>query len=267
MEQPAGSGIQGPTPGADVFPHAPRQPTLREYRGRRRGDSGLSGDTSGLTAPARGAFPSYTGAEATADGVIHVVGIAAAAAAVAWLIASIGPIATTKQTATLLIYSFGLVGMLVASAAYNLTRPGRAKALLRRIDHAMIFVMIAGSYTPFALNALGPSLGIPLCAAVWSVAAVGIGLQFVSFNHFRRVSLPLYLGMGWLLLVVIRSLVAALPGEVLSLLLAGGVVYSLGSLVHTLSRMPFHNVLWHAMVLVAAGLHLSAVARLFAGNA
>jgi hemolysin III len=186
---------------------------------------------------------------------------------IGWLIASIGPLATTKQTATLLIYSFGLVGMLVASAAYNLSRPGRAKALLRRIDHAMIFVMIAGSYTPFALNALGPSLGIPLCVAVWSVAAVGIGLQLASFSRFRRVSLALYLGMGWLLLLVIRSLIAALPGEVLLLLLAGGVVYSLGSLVHTLSRLPFHNALWHAMVLIAAGLHLTAVARLFATNA
>lgn len=252
-------------PRAKLFAHRSRQPGSGRARSWRPADLGLSLDNGAASDAA--AFPRYTRPEATADAIVHLVGIPAAVISIGWLIASIGPLATTKQTATLLIYSFGLVGMLVASAAYNLSRPGRAKALLRRIDHAMIFVMIAGSYTPFALNALGPSLGIPLCIAVWSVAAVGIGLQLASFSRFRRVSLALYLGMGWLLLLVIRSLIAALPGEVLLLLLAGGVVYSLGSLVHTLSRLPFHNALWHAMVLIAAGLHLTAVARLFATNA
>jgi hemolysin III len=207
-------------------------------------------------------FPSYTAAEAAADRVVHLVGLPAAIAATAWLIASTGPAATVKQTATLLTYGFGLIGMLAASAAYNFARPGRAKALLRRIDHAMIFVMIAGSYTPFALNALRSRLGIPLCAAVWGLAAVGVLLKLACYQRVARVSLALYLGMGWLLLVVIRPLVAALPGEVLALLLAGGIVYSVGSLVHVRDRLPFHNAIWHAMVLVAAGLHLAAVARL-----
>jgi hemolysin III len=210
-------------------------------------------------------FPSYTDHEAAADRVIHQVGIAAATASVAWLIASVVPVATFKQTVTLLIYGLGLLGMLTASAAYNLTRPSRLKALLRHLDQAMIFVMIAGTYTPFALNALEPALGVPLCAAVWGLAGVGIGLSLSWHTGFKRVSLALYLGMGWLLLLVIRSLIAVLPAEVLLLLLAGGVVYSLGSLVYSCRRLPFHNAIWHAMVLTAAGLHLAAVARLFAG--
>ncbi len=209
-------------------------------------------------------FPRYTGAEIAADRAVHLVGLPAAIASVAWLVASAAPAATLKQIATLLIYGFGLIGMLAASAAYNLAPPSRAKALLRRLDHAMIFVMIAGTYTPFALNALGPRFGMPLCAAVWALAAAGVGLRLACFQRVERASLALYLGMGWLLLVVIRPLVAALPGGVLALLLGGGVIYSAGTLVHARGdgRVPFHNAIWHAMVLAAAGLHLAAVARL-----
>jgi len=173
-------------------------------------------------------------------------------------------LATFKQAGTLLIYGFGLLGMLTASAAYNLTRPSRLKAHLRHLDHAMIFVMIAGTYTPFALNALDPAVGVPLCAAVWGLAGVGIGLNLSWHAGFERVSLALYLGMGWLLLVVVRSLIVALPSEVLGLLLAGGVVYSLGSLIYASRGFPFHNAIWHALVLTAAALHMAAVARLFA---
>ncbi len=177
------------------------------------------------------------------------------------------PGATVKQIATLLVYSFGLLGMLAASAAYHLARPGRLKSVLRRLDHAMIFVMIAGSYTPFALNALGPGLGVPLCIGVWAVAALGVTLKLSCPLRFERLSLALYLGMGWMLLVVIRSLIASLPEEVLLLLLAGGIVYSLGAAVHATERLRFHNAVWHAMVLIAAGLHLAAVSRVLAGGA
>lgn len=209
------------------------------------------------------AFPRYTRAEFAADRVVHLIGLPAALAALTWLVAAAVPEASPGQTLTLLVYGCGLLGMLAASAAYNLTRPGPAKARLRRVDHAMIFIMIAGTYTPFTVNALGPRLGIGLCAAVWVLAAGGAGLKLVWPHRVERASLVLYLGMGWLVLPVMRPFIAVLPGEVLALLLAGGVVYSLGALVHGLGgRIPFHNAIWHAMVLAAAGLHLGALARL-----
>ena len=86
--------------------------------------------------------------------------------------------------------------MLAVSAAYNLAPPSRAKALLRRLDHAMVFVMIARTYTSFTLNALGPRFGTPLCAAVWALAAVGVGLRLACFQRVERASLALYLGMN-----------------------------------------------------------------------
>jgi hemolysin III len=207
-------------------------------------------------------FPSYTRGEAAADRVIHGAGLLVAAAATAWLFATLGPGVGARQSATLAVYCIGLLAMLAASAAYGMTAPGPLKARLRRLDRAMIFVMIASSYTPFAVNALEPKIGLPLCAAVWALASVGVGLKLAGVECRERTWLALYLAMGWLLLPVLPSFVAALPGVVLALLLIGGAVYSLGALIHARASMRFHNALWHAMVLVAAGLHFTAVIRM-----
>ena len=210
----------------------------------------------------RSDFRSYTAAELAADRIIHFVGLAAAAVAVGWLLQRIAPGATIKQLVSVSIYCFGLVGMLTASAVYNLVGPSHLETVLRRLDHSMIFVMIAGSYTPFTIGVLRPQLGVPLCAIVWGLAAIGIALKLLCPYGGERAFLGLYLGMGWLVLGVLRPLLMVLPGTVLLLLLLGGLVYSLGALVHAHTRMPFHNALWHAMVVVAAAFHFAAVAQL-----
>ncbi len=178
-------------------------------------------------------FPSYTGAEYAADVAVHLVGLPAAILSTVWLLAHVWPDASVMHAVTALVYGLGLIGMLAASAAYNLARPGRAKARLRRLDHAMIFVMIAGTYTPFVLNVLEPRLGLTVCGLVWALAVAGVGLKLGWYHRVERVSLALYLGMGWLLVLFIRPIIAGLSAELLALLLAGGVVYSLGSLMHT----------------------------------
>jgi len=208
-------------------------------------------------------FPSYTAAESVADRIVHFVGLAAAAAGVGWLLDRIVPGATIKHLVSVSIYCFGLVGMLAASAVYNLVGPSRLKAVLRRLDHSMTFVMIAGSYTPFTIEVLRPQLGGPLCAVVWGLAVIGIALKLLCPYGGERGFLGLYLGMGWLVLGVLRPLLMVLPAAVLPPLLLGGLVYSLGAVVHARDRMPFHNALWHAMVVVAAALHFAAVAQLY----
>jgi len=102
-------------------------------------------------------FPSYTIAERWVDGIVHITGLIAALAAVVWLFIQAGPTITTGRIITGGIYSFGLIGMLTASTLYNLARAGRLKSIFRRLDHAMIFVMIAGTYTPLSLTALRPA--------------------------------------------------------------------------------------------------------------
>lgn len=209
-------------------------------------------------------FPDYTSTERWVDGFVHILGLIAAPLAVIWLFTHVGPSITTGRIITGSIYSFGLIGMLYASALYNLTRAGRLKSIFRRLDHAMIYVMIAGTYTPLSLTALRPGLGIPLCIVIWSLAAIGVALKVMRPHRYERMSLVLYLGMGWLILPLLPPLIAALPGGVMALIVAGGLVYTAGTFIHTRAGLPFHNALWHAMVVLAAGLHLVAIARVMA---
>jgi hemolysin III len=211
--------------------------------------------------PSYSLFPDYTKAERWVDAIVHMLGLTGAAIAVVWLFEQAGPTITAGRIVTGAIYSFGLIGMLSASALYNLTRAGRLKAILRRLDHAMIYVMIAGTYTPLSLTALRPGLGIPLCAVVWALAAIGVTLKVMRKDPHERLSLALYLTMGWLVLPLLPPLIASLPTGAIVLIVAGGLVYSLGSFIHTRISWPFHNAVWHGMVICAAGLHLAAIAQ------
>jgi hemolysin III len=207
-----------------------------------------------MTLPAVSAsvFPSYTPGEAALDRVLHVTGVSLALGAAGWLLGHVA-------TAAVLVYCLGALGGLGASAAYNLTPPGGAKAILRRVDHAMIFVTIAGCYTPFTLAALPPSVAVALVSGIWVLAALGVWLKLAAVPCGPYTDLALYLGLGWL---PVPWLVAATPTLPLALLVGGGIAYSLGAVVHARSRWRFHNALWHALVLVGAALHFVAIARL-----
>jgi hemolysin III len=212
---------------------------------------------------ARWTFPSYTAAETTADRALHLLAVPAAIGAFGWLILTTAATADIGKIVAQDVYGIALIGMLSASAAYNLSRASRTKELLRRLDRAMIFVMIAGTYTPFILFAF-PQRGPVLCLPVWSLAAIGIALTVAFPRRCELLLLALYLGMGWMVLGMGRGIFDHLPNPVLSLLLAGGVAYSVGAIIHARGRLPFHNVIWHALVVLGAGLHWAAIARLLA---
>lgn len=207
-------------------------------------------------------FPRYSANERRADAAVHALGVAAGFAGFAWMLgtALLSDAVPARTAWALAVYGLGLVGMLTASAAYNLVRPGRAKALLRRIDHAMIFVMIAGTYTPFTLAG---GQGVALGSAVWGGAAFGAALKLRWPGRFERVGLALYLGLGWAIVTAAESLRVSLPAASLWLLVAGGVIYTVGVAVHLMERLPYHNALWHLLVLVAAGCHFAAIAVAF----
>jgi hemolysin III len=199
-------------------------------------------------------------AEKAVDAAIHGLGLVGAGAALRHLFARIGPHATSDQRLALMVYSLGLIGVLTVSALNNLSPAGPWKNVLRRCDRAMIFVMIAGSYTPFAVTVFAPATGRVLCVVEWAIATLGICLCLTWQRLSDRISIPMYLGMGWLVLPILPRLVSAVSAPVLTLLLAGGVVYSLGVIVHTRVRVAFHNAAWHGMVVTAAALHLTAIA-------
>jgi len=152
--------------------------------------------------------------------------------------------------------------MLGCSALYNLTSTGPRKALLRRLDHAAIFVMIAGTYTPVILLAIGGTWGRQLLVAVWVGAASGVALKLLAPHRFERAAIAAYLLLGWAILFALDPLLAALPARDLGLLLAGGLLYSGGVVIHLSSRLPYHTALWHALVVAAAACHYVVVFHL-----
>jgi hemolysin III len=208
-------------------------------------------------------FPSYTSAERAIDSAVHLVGVPAGLAAAGWLLAGVLSTGSSGLIASMTVYAVGLIGMLGASAAYHLARPGRAKEILRRADHSMIFVMIAGTYTPFALNVLVPPGGIALCAGIWGLAIIGIALKLCFPRRFERPALLLYLCMGWAVLSMLRALVERLSPTSLSLLFGGGVAYSVGAMIYTRRGLKYHTAVWHALVLVGAGMHVAALHAAF----
>jgi hemolysin III len=152
-----------------------------------------------------------------------------------------------------------LVAMLALALSYNLARRDRARAILRRLDHAAIFLMIAGTYTPFALVAIGGGRGWSLIGFVWAGSLAGMVLKLGWPHRFERASIVAYLALGWALLGALPAMLERVPTGALVLLGAGGVLYSAGIAFHIARRMPFQNEAWHLCVVAAAGCHFAAV--------
>lgn len=196
--------------------------------------------------------------ELVADGVVHALGVGlglpAAIVLVAWT-----AFRHADQLAPIAIYAAGICAMFVCSAAYNLFRESRRRPWLRRFDHAAIFAMIGGTYTPFTVMGLESVWSAALTAIIWSVAGIGIVAKLVQPRWIEPISVGLYLALGWVGVVAIRPFVDGLDPTTLALLAAGGCIYTAGVLFFLWQRLPYHNAIWHAFVLVAAGLHYGAV--------
>ncbi len=207
-----------------------------------------------------GGFPIYTGPERFADLIVHVLSVAFSLGAVIALMAVAIPDQPAISILSLAIYSIGLIAVFSFSAAYHLVPKRGWKELLRRLDHATIFVMIAGSYTPFALVKLESGIGHLLFAAVWVVALAGVVLKlFFPLRKYRKLSIGLYLGLGWAALATADPLFSAVSVPAMVLLIVGGLLYSVGVLFHVWKRLPYQNAIWHVFVLAAAVCHFVAI--------
>ena len=204
-------------------------------------------------------FPRYTLGERIADGCLHAVGVTASLVAFAVLLIIGIKSATALWIVSLTIYGLALVATFGCSAGYHLVARPRLKEWLRRFDHAAIFLMIAATYTPFVLIEMKTPFGLGLLAVVWTIAAVGIVLQLFAPRYLGRLSVALYLVQGWAVLAALEPLMSALPGRVLTLLMAGGVLYTVGVVFHLWERLPYSNAIWHGFVLSAATCHFAAV--------
>lgn len=156
-------------------------------------------------------------------------------------------------------YGIALIAMLAFALSYNLAREPRARSILRRLDHAAIFLMIAGTYTPLALVAIGGSWGWTLIGFVWAGALAGMVLKLGWPHRFERASIIAYLVLGWAVLGAVPPLLEHVSTGALVLLGVGGVIYSAGVAFHVTRRMPFQNEVWHGCVVAAAACHFAAV--------
>ncbi|KNY22621.1 hemolysin III family protein [Methylobacterium sp. ARG-1] len=202
----------------------------------------------------------YTPREIVADGVIHglgvVFGLSGAVALVATaLTAHLG----FGERAAVVLYATALVLMLGVSAVYNLYPVSPRKWLLRRADHALIYLMIAGTYTPLVALVGSGTRAYLLLAVIWLVALVGIAIKLFMPGRYDRLSIGLYLMLGWSGLLAYESVIAALQPTALWLLAIGGMLYSVGVLFHVWRTLPFQNAIWHGFVLAATACHYGTI--------
>jgi len=197
--------------------------------------------------------------ELVADGIVHGVGLVLATVVGAFLLVYAIQHTAQEEFPALLVYVGTLIAVLALSLAYNLWPVSPVKRVLARLDQAAIFLFIAGTYTPFlAVMGVTPT-GVLLTSLVWGASLIGVALKLIVPQRFGRLAIALYLGIGWSGVIVFQSLAAALPASTLWLLLAGGIVYSLGIIFHLWEKLKYQNALWHAFVVAGAGLHLWAV--------
>ncbi|MGH6962030.1 MAG: PAQR family membrane homeostasis protein TrhA, partial [Dongiaceae bacterium] len=189
----------------------------------------------------------------------HYAGLVAAVVGSVVIIVAAAERERALTIVSVAVYGVGLLGMIGASALYNIAEPSRRKEWFRRLDHAAIFLMIAGSYTPFTLVRMGGGWGIGIAIFVWLAAITGIALKLLYPRRLEGLSIVLYLAIGWAILVGLRPLLAAVLLPAIILIGVGGLLYSLGLVFHLWHRLPYHNAVWHGFVLGAAACHWVAV--------
>jgi hemolysin III len=201
----------------------------------------------------------YTLAELVADGIVHVLGLVVAIGVGAILLAFAALVTAPDELPAIAIYLGSLIFGLSISLAFNLWPRTPVKRLLARLDQAAIFLLIAGTYTPFLAILGGTRIGVLMTALVWGTALVGVALKLIVPERFGRLAILLYLGIGWSGVLVFQTLAEILPHTTLWLLLAGGIAYSAGIIFHLWEKLRFQNVLWHMFVVAGASLHLWAI--------
>lgn len=226
-----------------------------------RGGARLSAMTR-ADVPPRVAARDYSRPERIADATIHVAGLVLALAAGPALVVAAALLdGRGAVVASVAVYVAALLGMLGASAAYNILHGSTWREVLRRLDHAAIYLKIAATQTPFAvLVGAGPALWA--LGSVWTAAILGAAAKLAMPGRLKRVSLPLYLLLGWAGMAIVFSGDAetGLSSAALVLIVVGGLLYTLGTLFFVAERLPYHNAVWHGFVLAASLVFYAAVA-------
>jgi hemolysin III len=197
--------------------------------------------------------------EEIANSISHGIGLVAALAATPFLIAHAVRLGDAGFIVGASVFAATMVLLYLTSTLYHALPRGKAKRAFQVIEHAAIFLLIAGTYTPFTLGVLRGAWGWTLLGLVWGLAAVGVLLAVVGGIRYRVLRVLLYLGMGWLIVVAIRPLSLRIPLSGLLWLVAGGLAYTVGVAFFAAKRLRYGHFVWHLFVLAGTACHFIAV--------
>ena len=203
----------------------------------------------------------YPRMEELASSVTHGVGVVLSLAGLTALVIYASRYGSAKHIVGSAVFGATLVFLYTSSTLYHSARSARLKHILRVIDHSCIYLLIAGTYTPFTLVTLEGPVGWSLFCIAWGLAAAGIVFQIFFVHRFKLVATLVYIGMGWLVIFAIKPLINAMPVGGLILVTAGGLAYTLGAVFYLLKGMPFNHAVWHLFVLAGSTFHYLAVMR------
>ena len=225
----------------------------------RMGADGVDAVSSGKTARGGAPMAVYSVAEERANIVTHALGVILSLTGLALLMAASALNGDGWHLLGCGIFGATLVLLYTTSTLYHACRDLVMKQRWRKVDHAGIFLLIAGSYTPFLLVNLRGPWGWSLLAIIWALGLAGMALKFWFAGHFRILSTLIYVGMGWLVLFVLRPVMEVLPMPGVWLLVIGGLFYTCGTVFYLWKRLPYHHAVWHVFVLAGSACHWWAV--------
>jgi hemolysin III len=197
--------------------------------------------------------------EIIANAVTHGIGTALAIAGLAILVAFASLSGDAWHIVSVSIYGATLVFLYLFSTLYHSVLGPRVSKVLQVFDHAAIFLLIAGTYTPFTLVTLRGPLGWTLFGIVWGLALFGVSFQTTLLRRHVAISLGLYIGMGWAVVVAARPMMEVIPLTGMVLLAGGGLAYTFGVIFYVWHRLPYHHAIWHLFVLAGSILHFFAI--------
>ena len=200
-------------------------------------------------------------AEEIANGVSHGVGFLAAVAVSPVLIVSAVQRDSSAQIVGASVFAFTMVLLYLTSTLYHMLARNKAKRVFQILDHGAIFLLIAGTYTPFTLGVLGGTWGWTLFGLVWGIAFVGVALKSIGGVRYKRLSTVLYLSMGWLIVIAVKPLWLNMQPWGLFWLLAGGTAYTMGVGFYAARRIRYAHFVWHLFVIAGTACHFIAVLR------
>ncbi|MEJ0022219.1 MAG: hemolysin III family protein [Alphaproteobacteria bacterium] len=200
-----------------------------------------------------------TRGERIADRWVHVVGLVCGIGGGVLLVGMAIAAGGIGRVSAVTIYAACLIAMLACSAAYNLAQGAKLQRRLRRFDHAAIFLLIAGSYTPFTTQRFEGVLAVAMTLAVWAIALVAAAGKLFLPGIAKKLWLPVYLLLGWMVVGAIGPLIDGVRPAAVILLAVGGVIYSVGVLIYIWQKLPYRRAIWHGFVVAAAGAHYAAV--------